>query len=150
MTEAARLAEIVASHAGQEGALLPILHDLQSEFGHIPEAAYAPISNALRISHAEVAGVVGFYHDFRTKPAGKHVIKLCRAEACQSMGGAATMAALERALGMKMGETKGGVTLEAVYCLGLCACAPAALVNDRLVGRIDAAKVDEIAQEVRA
>lgn len=150
MSEAARLAEIVASHVGQEGALLPILHELQEEFGHIPEAAYAPISTALRISHAEVAGVVGFYHDFRTKPAGKHVIKLCRAEACQSMGGAATMAQLERALGMKMGETKGGITLEAVYCLGLCACAPAALVNDRLVGRIDAAKVDEIAQEVRA
>lgn len=150
MTEAARLAEIVAAHAGQEGALLPILHELQEEFGHIPQAAYAPISSALRISHAEVAGVVGFYHDFRTQPAGRHVIKLCRAEACQAMGGAATVARLERALGMKMGETKNGITLEAVYCLGLCASAPAALVNDRLVGRIDAAKLEEIVAEVRA
>lgn len=149
MQDATRLTEIIAAHAGQEGALLPILHDLQHEFGFIPEGAQAPIAAALRLSSAEVAGVIGFYHDFRKAPAGRHVIKLCRAEACQAMGGAAVQARLEAALGQKLGETKNGVTLEAVYCLGLCACAPSALVNDRLVGRLDAAAVAEIAAEVR-
>lgn len=150
MFDSARLAQILHAHEGVEGPLLPILHDIQESFGHIPEAALEPIAEALRLSRAEVVGVVGFYHDFRKTPAGAHVIKLCRAEACQSMGGAALQARLEAALGQKMGETKNGVTLEAVYCLGLCACAPAAMVDDRLIGRLDAARVDAIAQEVRA
>ncbi len=148
MTDLARLHAILAAHEGREGALLPILHDVQAEFGHVPEAAFAPIGAALRLSRAEVAGVVGFYHDFRRAPAGRHVIKLCRAEACQAMGGAAIQARLEAALGMKLGETRGDVTLEAVYCLGLCACAPAAMVNDRLVGRLDADGLGEILAEV--
>jgi len=149
MQDATRLTEIIAAHAGQEGALLPILHDLQHEFGFIPEGAQASIAAALRLSSAEVAGVIGFYRDFRKAPAGRHVIKLCRAEACQAMGGAAVQARLEAALGQKLGETKNGVTFEAVYCLGLCACAPTAMVNDRLVGRLDAAAVAGIAAEVR-
>ncbi|MCE5974698.1 formate dehydrogenase subunit gamma [Sinirhodobacter sp. WL0062] len=150
MFDSARLAQILHAHEGVEGPLLPILHDVQESFGHIPEAALDPIAEALRLSRAEVVGVVGFYHDFRKTPAGAHVVKLCRAEACQSMGGTALQARLEAALGQKMGETKNGVTLEAVYCLGLCACAPAALVDDRLIGRLDAARVDAIAKEVRA
>ncbi len=148
MTDLTRLTAILAAHDGQEGALLPILHAVQQAFGHVPEAVHAPIASALRLSRAEVAGVVGFYHDFRKQPAGRHVIKLCRAEACQAMGGADVQARLEAALGMKLGETRGGVTLEAVYCLGLCACAPAAMVDDRLAGRLDAAAVAEIAAEV--
>jgi len=150
MTDTARLSEIVASHAEREGALLPILHDVQAEFGFIPEAALDPIATALRLSRAEVAGVIGFYHDFRRKPAGRHVLKLCRAEACQAMGGVALQARLERALGQKIGETKDGITFEAVYCLGLCACAPAAQVDGRLVGRLDAAPVDALAEEMQA
>jgi formate dehydrogenase subunit gamma len=150
MTDTARLSEIVASHAEREGALLPILHDVQAEFGFIPETALDPIATALRLSRAEVAGVIGFYHDFRRQPAGRHVLKLCRAEACQAMGGVALQARLERALGQKIGETKDGITFEAVYCLGLCACAPAAQVDGRLVGRLDAAAVDALAEEMRA
>lgn len=150
MTDTARLSEIVASHAEREGALLPILHDVQAEFGFIPEAALDPIATALWLSRAEVAGVIGFYHDFRRQPAGRHVLKLCRAEACQAMGGVALQARLERALGQKIGETKDGITFEAVYCLGLCACAPAAQVDGRLVGRLDAAAVDALAEEMRA
>ncbi|MFD2172707.1 formate dehydrogenase subunit gamma [Rhodobacter lacus] len=149
MTDLARLGAILAAHAGREGALLPILHDVQAEFGHIPEASLAPIASALRLSRAEVAGVLGFYHDFRRAPAGRHVIKLCRAEACQAMGGESVQARLEAALGLKLGETKNDVTLEAVYCLGLCACAPAAMVDDRLVGRLDVGAVETIAREVR-
>lgn len=144
------VADVLAAHAGQEGALLPILHDLQLEFGYIPAQSYDAIAEALRLSRAEVAGVVGFYHDFRAAPAARHVIKLCRAEACQAMGGAVTQARLERALGMKLGETRGSVTLEAVYCLGLCACAPAAMVGDRLVGRLNEVTIAAIAEEVRA
>ena len=150
MTGTERLAEILHAHAGQAGALLPILHDVQHEFGFIPEEAKAPIAEALKLTRAEVAGVISFYHDFRKAPAGRHVIKLCRAEACQSMGGVALQGRLEAALGQKMGETRNGVTLEAVYCLGLCACAPAAMVDDRLVGRLDAEAVAAIAAEVRA
>lgn len=150
MFDAARLSEILHVHAGREGPLLPILHDVQVEFGHIPDAALDPIAGALRLSRAEVAGVVGFYHDFRAAPAGRHVIKLCRAEACQAMGGAGVQARLEAALGQRLGETKNGVTLEAVYCLGLCANAPAAMVDDRLVGRLDGAAVDALVAEVSA
>lgn len=150
MTLAPQLAQILQAHAGREGALLPILHDVQAAFGYVPEEVYAPIGAALKLSRAEVAGVVGFYHDFRATPAGRHVIKLCRAEACQAMGGAASQAALEAALGQKLGETKNGVTLEAVYCLGLCACAPAALVDGAPRGRLDAAAAQALAGEVRA
>ncbi|SOC17532.1 formate dehydrogenase gamma subunit [Rhodobacter sp. JA431] len=150
MTDLARLRAILTAHEGREGALLPILHDVQADYGHIPDAALEPIAKALRLSRAEVAGVVGFYHDFRRSPAGKHVIKLCRAEACQAMGGDGVQARLEAALGLKLGETKYDITLEAAYCLGLCACAPAAMVNDALVGRLDDAAVDAIAAEVRA
>lgn len=145
-----RLAEILAVHRGREGALLPILHDVQAAFGHVPEASYQPIADALRLSRAEVAGVVSFYHDFREAPAGRHVIKVCRAEACQSMGGADLIARLETALGVKLGQTKGDVTLEAVYCLGLCACAPAAQVDGQLVGRASVARLEALVAEVVA
>ena len=148
MTDLAPLRAILEAHDGREGALLPILHDVQAAFGFIPDTALAPIAEALQLSRAEVAGVVGFYHDFRRKPAGRHVIKLCRAEACQAMGGEAVQARLEAALGMRMGETVGAVTLEAIYCLGLCACAPAAMLGERLIGRLDAAAVDGLVAEV--
>lgn len=150
MTDTARLRAILVAHHGREGALLPILHDVQAAFGFIPEDAYAPIAAGLGLTRAEVAGVVGFYHDFRKAPAGRHVIKLCRAEACQAMGGDAVQARLETALGLRLGQGTEAVTLEAVYCLGLCACAPAAMVNDRLVGRLDAAAVAGIVAELGA
>ena len=150
MTDTARLRAILAAHHGREGALLPILHNVQEAFGFIPEATYAPIAADLGLTRAEVAGVVGFYHDFRKAPAGRHVIKLCRAEACQAMGAETVQARLEAALGLRLGQSTADVTLEAVYCLGLCACAPAAMVNDRLLGRLDGAAVDGIVAEVSA
>jgi formate dehydrogenase subunit gamma len=137
---------LVARHAGLEGPLLPVLHAVQEAFGHVPEAAVPVIADELNLSRAEVWGVVTFYHDFRREPAGRHVVRICRAEACQSMGGERLAAEAERRLGIGFGETSadGRVTLEAVYCLGLCATAPAAMVDGRPVGRLDAAALDDI------
>lgn len=142
--------EVIASHEGQEGSLLPILHDLQEAFGYIPEAAEPMIAHALNISRAEVHGVVTFYHDFRHEPAGRHVLKLCRAEACQSCGSDSLAARAEQKLGIKLGETTGDgrVTVEAVYCLGLCATAPSAMIDGRLVGRLNDKKLDKLLAEV--
>ncbi len=132
---ASRLDEILAAHAGREGALLPILHDVQAAFGFVPAEVLPGIAAALNISRAEVHGVVTFYHDFRQAPAGRHVVRLCRAEACQAVGGVALAAAVQAATGCAWHETRGGVTVEPVFCLGLCACGPAAMVDGRLVGR---------------
>jgi len=141
-----RIAEILAAHQHREGALLPILHDIQAEFGHIPQDCLPQIATALNISRAEVHGVVSFYHDFREAPAGRHVVKICRAEACQAMGGNELAAHARAKLNIDWHETtaNGAVTLEPVFCLGLCACGPAAMVDDKLIGRVDAAKIDTI------
>jgi len=138
--------------AGQRGVLLPLLHALQHEFGHIPPSAVPYIATVLNLSRAEVHGVLSFYHDFRDRPSPPHIVKLCRAESCQARGGAAIEAALAKRLGVAMGEEHSGgkVALEPVYCLGLCAVGPNALVNDRPVARIDAAAIERIAAEVAA
>lgn len=143
---------IVERHGRREGPLLPILHDVQEEFGHIPADALPVIAKALNLSRAEVHGVVSFYHDFRAEPAGRHVLNVCRAEACQSMGGEVLAAQLERELGVAFGGTSadGSVTLEKVYCLGLCACAPAAMLDGKVIGRLDERKVQSIAKAVLA
>jgi formate dehydrogenase subunit gamma len=143
-----RIAEILEAHQGLEGPLLPVLHAVQETFGHIPQEAIPQIAKALMLSKAEVHGVVSFYHDFREKPAGRHVLKLCRAEACQTMGGDRVADAVRAALGIGWHETTpdGRVTLEPVFCLGLCACGPAAMVDGRLVGRCDASVVREVAK----
>ncbi|WP_420569165.1 formate dehydrogenase subunit gamma [Thalassovita sp.] len=135
-----------------EGPLLPILHSLQESFGHVPKNAVTLIADALNIGKAEVHGVVSFYHDFKDLPAGRHIVKICRAEACQAVGGEAIgRHALEK-LGVEWHGTtqNGAVTIEPVYCLGLCACAPAAMVDDRVVGRVNTDKIDSILQEVGA
>lgn len=143
-----RIAEILEAHQGLEGPLLPILHAVQEAFGYIPEAAVPQIAKALMLSKAEVHGVVSFYHDFRSAPAGRHVLKLCRAEACQTMGADAVAERIKQALGIGWHETTpdGRVTLEPVFCLGLCACGPAAMVDGRLVGRVDEAVLAEVAK----
>lgn len=145
-----RAAQVIAEHRHLEGATMPILHALQETFGFVPDPAIPMIAESLNLSRAEVYGVVTFYHDFRRKPPGRHVVKLCAAEACQSMGGAALAAYAQEKLGVDMGETSadGRVTLEPIYCLGLCACAPSALVNSHLMGRLDTAAIDEIAAEI--
>ncbi|MCU0856123.1 MAG: formate dehydrogenase subunit gamma [Rhodobacteraceae bacterium] len=150
MSPADRADEIAAAHLALEGPLLPILHAVQHEFGHIPDAAIPRIADRLNISKAEVHGVVSFYHDFRTAPAGRHVVKLCRAEACQAMGADALVAQAETRLGVAMHETTrdGSVTLEPVFCLGLCACGPAAMIDGRIVGRLDMARLDALLDEV--
>ncbi|WP_227428311.1 formate dehydrogenase subunit gamma [Roseibaca sp. Y0-43] len=147
-----QIQRIIDAHRTLEGPLLPLLHALQDTFGHVPAAAHVPICEALNISKAELHGVISFYHDFRDAPAGRHVLKICRAEACQAMGGAALAESVLAKLGLDWhGTTRNGaVTIEPVYCLGLCACAPAAMVDDRVVGRVDAAKLDKLLAEVGA
>ena len=137
----ARGAEIIAEHDKLEGATLVILHALQEAFGYVPEPAIPMIASALNLSRAEVHGVFTFYHDFRHKPAGRHVLKLCRAEACQAAGGDALAARAEAKLGISLGNTTADerVTLEPIYCLGLCATAPSAMLDGRVVGRLDEA-----------
>ena len=149
---ARRVNSIAQPYVGERGALLPLLHAIQHKLGHVPDAAVPHIAAALNLSRAEVHGVVTFYHDFRRAPAGAHVVKLCRAEACQARGGAAIEAAAAERLGVAMGGTRsdGRVTLEPIYCLGLCATGPNALVDGRPVSRIDAAALERIATQVLA
>jgi formate dehydrogenase subunit gamma len=148
----ARTAEIIDEMRGLEGPLLPILHGIQDEFGYVPQEVLPVIAEALNLSRAEVYGVVTFYHDYRNHPAGRHVLKLCQAEACQSMGSDAVAARVKALLGIDFHETTkdGAVTLEPVYCLGLCACSPSAMLDGEVIGRLDTAKVDEIVAEVSA
>lgn len=146
----ARTAEIVAAHLALEGPLLPILHAVQAAYGFVPRDALPVIAEGLNISRAEVHGVVTFYHDFRAEPAGKHVVKLCRAEACQAVGADALAAHAKARLGVDWHGTARGVTLEPVFCLGLCACGPAALVNGQVVSRLDADQFDDILAECGA
>jgi formate dehydrogenase subunit gamma len=148
---ASRTVAVVNDLKGLEGPLLPILHGIQDEFGYVPGESLPVIADLLNLSRAEVHGVVTFYHDYRNHPAGRHVLKLCRAEACQSMGGDALAAKLQQLLGIGFHETTqdGAVTLEPVYCLGLCACAPSAMLDGEVIGRLDAEKIEEIAAEVR-
>lgn len=145
------LREILDAHRGMEGALLPILHAVQAAFGHVPQEALPIIAKDQNISRAEAHGVMSFYHDFRENPAGRTVLKLCRAEACQSVGAEALADHAKARLGIDWHETTadGAVTLEPVFCLGLCACGPAAMVDGTLVGRADAAKLDRILEGAR-
>jgi formate dehydrogenase subunit gamma len=149
--DAARAAEIIAGLKGRDGPLLPILHAIQQAFGCVPEAAEPLIAAELNVTRAEVHGVVTFYHDFRREPAGRHVLRLCRAEACQSMGSDALVSYLERSLGLACGETSadGGITIEAVYCLGLCAVAPSAMFDGAVVGRLNERRLDTLMAEAK-
>jgi len=149
---AARTASVISDHRGQEGPLLPILHGLMEEFGYVPEDSLPVIAHALNLSRAEVYGVVSFYHDFRRHPAGRHVLKLCQAEACQSMGSDAVAAKVKAALGIGFHETTndGSVTLEPVYCLGLCACSPSAMLDGEVIGRVDDAAIEDMLEVIRS
>lgn len=143
---------LTAEHGAKRDSLLPLLHGMQEEIGHIPDGAVPAIARALNLSRADVHGVVSFYHDFRSHPAGRHVVKLCRAESCQARGATTIETAMQQRLGVAMGETRrdGAVTLEPVYCLGLCAIGPNALVDGRPVAGIDAAGIEQIAAQVTA
>lgn len=147
-----KLQPILDRWATVPGGLLPLLHDVQAAFGFVPPGAVGPIAKALNQSRAEIHGVISFYHDFRTSPPGRAVLKLCQAESCQACGSRELTAHVERKLGCKLGETSpdGAVTLDAVYCLGNCAVSPAAMLDGELHGRVTPAKVDALLEQARS
>ena len=147
-----RASEIIAAARHMEGAVLPILHEMQETFGCVPEAAVPLIAEALNLSRAEIHGTVTFYHDFRKEPPGRRVLKLCRAESCQAAGGDALAARAEEKLGVEMGGTTADarVTLEPVYCLGLCHSSPAAMLDKDVFGMLDDEKLDHLLKEAQA
>jgi len=149
---AERAGEIIARHRQLEGAALPILHALQETFGCVPADAVPLVAEALNLSRAEVHGTVTFYHDFRKEPPGRRVLKLCRAESCQAAGGDALAARAEAKLGVKMGETtlNRRVTLEPIYCLGLCHSSPAAMLDGDVYGMLDEGRLDALVKEAQS
>ena len=141
---------IIAEHLSLEGPLLPILHALNEEFGYVDDGVVPLIAEALNLTRAEVHGVITFYHDFRRHPAGRHRLKICRAEACQSLGSEGVARGLLAKLGVDWhGTTKDGeITVEPVYCLGLCANGPSALLDEVPIARLDKKRLDEAIEEV--
>jgi formate dehydrogenase subunit gamma len=151
-TRADRVRALVAAHRGDRGALLPILHRIQEEFGYIDADDVPVLAAELNISRADVHGVVTFYTDFRSEPAGRTVVRLCRAEACQAVGAERLIAYAEQSLGVALGQTTpdGAVTLEQVFCLGNCALGPSGQVDGQLHGRLTPARLDALLAASRA
>ena len=153
LTEQSRLAvhQVLHRRKDEAGALLPILHDIQDELGFIPGEVVSDIAAALNLSRAEVHGVITYYHHFRTTPPGRNVVQICRAEACQAMGAEALFAHAEEHLACKAHHTTedGSVTLEAAYCLGLCASSPSISINGEVHARMTPIKFDRLMAEAR-
>ena len=143
--DAARGGEIIAGHGHLEGATLVILHALQEAFGYVPEPAIPMIASTLNLSRAEVHGVFTFYPDFRRAPAGRHVLKLCRAEACQARGGDALAQHAQAAY-----AAHSDLAIDPVYCLGLCASGPAAMLNGKPHARLTAERLDRLVKAAQA
>lgn len=143
-TDSDHLSALVARFRDVPGGLLPLLHAVQSAVGYIPDDAVALIARELNLSRAEVHGVITFYHDFRTVPAGRHLVQICRAEACQALGARALEQHALHKLGVALGETTEdeSITLEGVYCLGNCACGPSVRIGDQVHARVDAERFD--------
>lgn len=141
-----RVRAVVDAHRGDRGALLPILHGLQAEFGYVSHDMVPIVARELNLSRADVHGVVTFYHDFRPEPAGRTVVKICRAEACQSVGAEKLAEHAQQVFGVKLGQTTpdGSVTIEQVFCLGNCALGPAAQINGRMYGKLDEQRLDRL------
>ncbi len=146
-----RAQELIKEREALAGALLPILHALQEEFGYVDEAAVPMMARALNISQADVHGTISFYHDFRRALPGRHVLKICRAEACQSMGCDTVIRHVEARLGIHLGETTpdDAITVEQVFCLGLCAMSPAVMLDGKPYGRISLQVVDVLIDGAR-
>jgi formate dehydrogenase subunit gamma len=144
--DTATLTAILARHRNRPGALLPILHDIQDALGYVPDEAVAPIATELDLSRAEVHGVISFYHHFRSEPAGRHLLQICRAEACQARGAERLLAHVRKALGCDLHETSAdsAFTVEPAYCLGHCACGPALTADGRVYARMNAEKFDAL------
>lgn len=143
-TQQATITHIVESKKDMPGALLPILHDIQDALGHVPPEAVSTIALGLNLSRAEVHGVVSYYHHFRTEPAGRQVVQICRAEACKAMGSDALWEQACKHTGGHGNTANGAVTLEAAYCLGLCASSPAIAVNEKPYARITSEKLTRV------
>jgi formate dehydrogenase subunit gamma len=143
---------IAADHRTHRGALLPILHAVQEALGCVPPEAIPVLADELNLSRADVHGVVTFYHDFRSQPAGRTVVRVCRAEACQAVGAGRLVDHIKDRYGMSLGDTRydDSVTVEQVFCLGNCALGPAVQVNDRLLGRVDEARLSSILDKAMA
>lgn len=142
--DAAAVGEIVSSFGNRPEMLVQILAQVVERFGYVPEDGIRQLADELNLSRADVHGVVSYYHDFRTAPPGRHIVKLCQAEACQAMGSRALTDHVQGALGVELNGTANDVTLEPVYCLGNCACAPAVMIDGRTYGRVDAERFDEL------
>ncbi|KAA0098503.1 formate dehydrogenase subunit gamma [Mycolicibacterium sp. P1-18] len=142
-TVAEVVTDTVAALDGQRGALLPILHAIQETLGCVPREAVPVLAERLNLSRADVHGVISFYHDFRSEPAGRTTVKICRAEACQAVGSSRLVDHVRDRYGMELGETRsdGALTVDQVFCLGNCALGPTVQVGERLHGRVDAAKL---------
>ena len=142
---------VVQEHIGRVGPLMPVLHAVQERLGYVPSAAIPMIASALSLSRAEVHGVMHFYHDFRAEPAGDHIIQVCRAEACQAMGARALETHVRGKLGITFGETTpdGRFTLDPVYCLGNCACAPTVRIDDDIHARVTPQRFDELLADLQ-
>jgi formate dehydrogenase subunit gamma len=140
------IAHCVQQYRELPGALLPLLHAIQDALGYVPADSVPVIANALQLSRAEVHGVISFYHDFRSEPAGRHVLQICRAEACQAMGSRELEAHARSALDIDYGGTSadGAITLQPVYCLGNCACSPSVRIDDDIHARVDARRLDAL------
>jgi len=151
LDEAAAIDGAIAAHRDEPGALLPVLHAVQDRLGYLPPATAAQVALGLNLSQAEVTGVISFYHDFRAQKPGRHVVKLCRAEACQAMGCEALVERLRTRHAAEVHRTTadGALTLEPVYCLGNCALSPAALVDGQLVGRVTPERLDALIASLR-
>ncbi len=136
--------EMIAGFDNRPEMLVQILHAFMDRFGWISSDAIHQLAEELNLSRADVHGVVSYYHDFRTAPTGKHVVKICAAEACQSMGSRELSEHAKKSLGLDMHESNDNVTLEPIYCLGNCACSPAIMVDGKTFGRVSAQRFDEI------
>lgn len=138
--------EIINSFGARPEMLVQILHAFIDRYAYLHEAVLCQIADELNISRADIHGVVSFYHDFRTTPPGRKTVKICQAEACQSMGSRELTAHAEKTLGVALNNTTpdGEVTLEPVYCLGNCACSPAVMIDNKVYGRVDSDRFDQL------
>ena len=145
------VSEALEKYSSTEGALLPILHEIQDALGYIPPDTIDVIGKGINRSRAEVHGVVSFYHHFRTHKPGRHIIQVCRSEACQAVGALGVIEKLKRTLGIDFHESTsdGQITLEPIYCLGHCACAPALMVNGEPRAKMTPDLVDSLVNELR-
>ena len=143
---------LIQQHRDQAGGLMPLLHAVQDALGYVPSEAVAPIAKGFNLTRAEVHGVITYYHHFRSTPPGRTVVQVCRAESCKACGSDTLMAEIEKRLGLKAHETRadGAVSLEPVYCLGLCAQSPAIQVNERVFARVTTARLPALLAGVEA